>query len=141
MTTIAWDGKILAADKMADIHGYAVSVTKVKIINGNLCFSAGDFDLIQELFAWAQNGYVPSDFPKCDKETWNPFHVIKPDGTILRYERTAYPYTIEEKTFACGSGRDFALAAMYLGKTAIEAVQIASIFNKDTGSIVDSWEF
>jgi ATP-dependent protease HslVU (ClpYQ) peptidase subunit len=45
-----------------------------------------------------------------------------------------------ESFHALGSGRDFALAAMYLGKNAREAVEIAMEFDLETGKGVDCLE-
>jgi hypothetical protein len=48
MTTIAWDGNILAADTQADVGGYKAKVTKIFKIHNHLVFSSGSFDMIVE---------------------------------------------------------------------------------------------
>jgi hypothetical protein len=44
---------------------------------------------------------------------------------------------ILERFWSVGSGRDFALAAMALGKTAKEAIELAHMFDASTGDKVD----
>lgn len=60
---------------------------------------------------------------------------------VLEYERTPHPIRIEDKLRAWGSGRDFALAAMHLGKTAAEAVTFACQFDSACGNGVDTLAF
>jgi hypothetical protein len=65
--------------------------------------------------------------------------LITNDGELWVYDsKTAYPENIKTKFFARGCGRDYALAAMYLGKSAIEAVQVASALDVNCGMGVDS---
>ena len=44
---------------------------------------------------------------------------------------------VEDQFAAWGSGRDFALTAMHLGKSAREAVEIACLFENGCGNGVD----
>lgn len=90
------------------------------------------------MLAWVKAGYPPDKFPKLqeDKDDYSTFLVLDKDGIRL-YEYGPEPIRFEDKQYATGSGRDFALAAMYLGKTAKEAVEIASLFDTDCGNGVD----
>lgn len=47
---------------------------------------------------------------------------------------------VREKFVADGSGRDFALSAMHLGKSAREAVAFAARFDVYTGGGVDAFD-
>lgn len=140
MTIIAWDGHTLAADKMANMHGYKCKVTKIEKFEGKLLFSSGNFDVLKELFHWFKSGADPDKWPsiQSDKDEWGSLGIIMPDKTILRYDRRPYPFIIEEKFFAVGSGRDYALAAMSLGCTAEKAVEVASQFCPNCGLGVDT---
>ncbi len=91
-----------------------------------------------ELVDWYNNGADPAKYPnrQRDKDDWGSFIVIKPDG-IYSYEQSPTPVKLEDKNVACGSGRDFAITAMHLGKTAIEAVEIACLFDTGCGNGID----
>jgi len=66
--------------------------------------------------------------------------VLQPDGKVRQYESSPYPLQIENKYWAIGCGRDFAMTAMYLGKTSREAVEIASALCDGCGNGIDSLE-
>lgn len=138
MTCIAYDGKTLAADKMASCNGLARTVTKIRRIDELRVGVTGDFDLAAEGFAWIEAGRKPDAFPAAmrDKEIPLSLLVIE-DGLILKYERTPYPFKFEDKLFAMGSGRDYAMAAMYLGLSARKAVEVACEFETSCGLGVD----
>jgi len=139
MSVIAWDGKTLAADKLGCMGSLKITITKIFCLATCLVGYVGEIDAGEELVDWFSNGAVPGDFPagqrNIDKSNW--LLVIAPDKSIKKYERTPFPITIEDPFFAMGSGRDYAMAAMYLGKTAREAVEIACIFDNGCGNGVD----
>ena len=58
-------------------------------------------------------------------------------GKFLKYERSAIPFKIESPFIALGTGREYAMAAMHLGKTAAEAIEVAAHFDSGTGNGVD----
>lgn len=140
MTTIAWDGNILAADTQADLGSYKAKVTKIFKIKNHLVFSSGAFDRINALFQWFENGADPDKYPAFQSNNDDSvcLNIITPEKIIMRYERTPYPFIVNEPFFACGSGRDFALAAMHLGLNAKQAVGIAHRFDPHTGSEIDT---
>lgn len=139
MTCIAWDGKTLAADKRATNSGLPRTVTKIHRVNGCLIGASGDAAQAREMLSWWRNGAKAEDFPASqrDKEDWGTFVVIGDDGIDV-YERTPHPIRFEDKQFACGSGRDFATAAMHLGCTAAQAVEIACKFDINCGNGIDT---
>lgn len=143
MTVIAWDGKTLAADKLANSNGLIYRVTKIKKIRGHLVGASGDFSPIQAMFKWFEDGADVKEMPKCqdDKDRWTALLVINPKGKIFRYEQDGYPWEIEEKRHAVGCGRDFALAVMEMGGDAIKAVKIASKLDANCGLGVDTLRF
>jgi len=140
MTTIAFDGKTLAADRRATQGNLIRSTRKIMRVNGCLLGAAGEQSFAQALFAWWSNGAKPSEWPAhaADKDDWVGLMVVRPNRIIERYERTPHPLPVLDKTFAIGSGRDFALAAMYLGCDAARAVRIASKFDMASGNGVDT---
>ena len=139
MTVIAWDGSVLAADKQATNAGLRMKATKIHKINGCICAVSGDWDRAQALLHWFGQGANPESYPESQKSD-NDFVgmvVVRPDNTVVKYERTPYPYPVEDKLFSIGSGRDFALGAMASGANAIQAVHIASRFESGCGLGVD----
>lgn len=139
MSVIAWDGKTLAADKRASLGTGIFTTTKIFSVNGDLVGYTGDADGGQEMVEWYRDGAHPSHFPSSqrDKEGWSGLLVIKPGGEILKYERTPYPIPYGKQNFAVGCGRDFAMMAMHLGKTATEAVELTCLFDSGCGNGVD----
>ena len=139
MTVIAWDGHTLAADKRASLGTFIRSTTKVFDLGESLAAYVGDADGGEEMLAWFCDGRDPIKFPPSqrEKDSWTGMLIVWADGSIWKYERTPYPVKFPPQQFAIGSGRDFAMAAMHLGKTAAEAVEVACIFDSGCGNGVD----
>lgn len=134
MTTIAFDGTTLAADTMANSGGMRRSVSKIfKLDDGRLFGAAGEYQNVLMALEWLNKGgerpALTDDFTGL---------LVDLQGQCFRYEHKLYPSLIAERFTACGSGRDFAIAAMHLGKSATEAVAIAGIFDVNTGRTVQN---
>lgn len=140
MTCIAWDGTTLAADKRATIGSLYRTTTKIHRVGSMLVGYSGAGAQVREMLAWARGGFKKSAFPEIQRDSENSIAllVIRPKGLVLVYEHTPHPIEYEDKQFAIGSGRDFALAAMYLGKSAKDAVFIAAEFDPGCGGGVDT---
>lgn len=139
MTILAFDGTTLAADKRAVNNGLRRTVTKIFRVDDKLVGFAGDLANGLELVEWVRAGCIISNYPKSqeDKDSWDTLVVIDADGLRV-YETRPYAIKFEDPFWACGSGRDYALAAMYLGKNAAEAVEIAGHFEISCGNGVDT---
>lgn len=138
MSVIAWDGKTLAADRRACFGTLIRTITKIFRAGDCLIGYAGDADSGEAMRAWYSAGADPATFPESQRgESWAALLVIKPSGDILRYERTPHPVRFPPQHFAAGSGQDFAHAAMYLGKSAEEAVLVACALDSGCGNGVD----
>ncbi len=140
MTCIAWDGKTLAADKRGVANGLARTVTKIFRHNDALLAIAGDFCDGMWMVEWYRNGARPEDFPSTlqgDDKRAVQMVVVTPSRLVM-YDRSAFPMPFEDRFYATGSGRDYAIAAMHLGKTAREAVEIASLFDPSCGNGIDA---
>lgn len=139
MTTIAWDGKTLAADRQLTDGNLLRAITKIRATPVGLIGSSGTATLGRERVQWVIEGAIPDVFPKpaADDES-SYLVVITPDGKINYYADAPYPLRIEDKNFAIGSGRDFALASMYLGLSAPDGVHVAMQFDSGTGMGVDT---
>jgi len=142
MTCIAWDGTTLAADKRATNNGgLARTCTKIERFADKLLAMTGDWDEAIETREWFKAGADPAKFPESvRKGDRSSLLVIDAVGNIWHYTKGPYPMEVEDKQMAWGSGRDFALAAMHLGKDAIYAVEVACVFQTDCGSGIDALE-
>lgn len=142
MTIICWDGKTLAGDRLGDANGLRRTATKIARIHTNLYGFAGYASRSAELIAWFQQGGLPKDVPAFQlTEDYQSILMVREDRRIFTYGRSGFPFEVFDKFHAVGSGRDFAIAAMHLGKTAREAVEIASLFDISCGNGVDTLEF
>jgi ATP-dependent protease HslVU (ClpYQ) peptidase subunit len=138
MTVIAWDGHTLAADKLAGSVGLRRTVTKIRAIRGHLVAFSGNAGRGMEVVAWWEAGAYPAEYPKFQEaDDFVDLLVITPVGKILKYERSAHPVHFEDATFAMGSGRDYAMATMFLGFGAVRAVEVASEHDMDCGGGLD----
>jgi len=138
MTIIAWDGHTLVADKQADNGGISRTVTKIHRLGDGSLFGCTDilaFGL--QMKAWLEGSLKEFPAAQQDKDDWAPCIVITPTKEILLYERTPYPFRVEDAFIAIGSGRDFATAALYLGKTAVEAVELTKLLCTTCGGGTD----
>lgn len=131
MTTIAYRDGVLAGDTRATDGNTKLPVAcrKVwKLRNGCLFGAAG----LNEGIKMLKNSLDGSDTPKL--KGVNAI-IVRPNGDILTYEGELWgkenaPYV------ALGSGRDFSLAAMWMGAHAIKAVKAGIHFDKNSGGRV-----
>lgn len=142
MTVIAWDGKTLAADKQSSYGSLPAITTKVFRIRNHLVAGSGDTARIIEMRKWFEDGADPAKLPafQTDEAKFVDLMVVDPAGGLMVYSNGPLPSFIQNQFWATGSGRDFAIAAMHCGKTAREAVEIASLFCTGCGQGVDSLE-
>lgn len=140
MTTIAFDGVTLAADKQSTSHGMARTVTKIRRIRGELFAMSGGGIHCQALMKWFEGSRNPSEWPKApdDESCGNIIQVTKAGLFVWSGAGLPHPEPLEDRFMAFGSGRDFAMAAMHLGKSAKEAIEIASIYDIATGMGIDT---
>ena len=152
MTTIAWDGHFLAADRMACSGNTKRAVTKIwridSKVNPNVEALLG-FDKI-EMFAWSgehQDAIAIRDFLRSESSAAPKIEdregcglVIYRSGAAARIEYRLLPSPIEEKICAIGSGRDFAIGAMAHGANAVQALSIAGAHDCYTGLGADVLE-
>lgn len=125
MTTVAFDGRTLAADTQSSM--FRSTMQKVyRLKDGQLFGACGQFQDSTAVREWLENG---GEKPKVSEG----FHAILIDGGLFVLEDKLVKIKYDRPYFAIGSGRDYAMAAMFLGKTAAEAVRVAHEFDLDTG--------
>ncbi len=140
MTTIAWDGKSLAADRQATSGGGGirrVGEPKVRHVGRYIYGGMGSMDDVEQIFEWLRNG---GGDPRPRLEEGGSYGLAVDVGTGIAYfveGKTPHLLPVHEKVAAAGSGRDYALAALVLGKTAKQAIELAIKLDVFTGIGVD----
>lgn len=139
MSVIAWDGETLAADRRFLFSGTLIRTgPKISRVNNCLVGYTGSIDAGECLLHWFRSGKEPEKFPEIQKDEQNAqLLVITPSKSIMIFERTPHPTILDNQHFAIGRGQDFAMAAMYLGKTAEEAVAVACALDSTCGNGID----
>lgn len=139
MTVIAFDGKTLAADKRATSGDGALStMTKIRNVRGALVAHTGDSYIGVEMLAWFEAGAQPDRFPETAKADKATLIVIRRGGKAELYTTGPHAAVHERAPMAFGCGRDFAMAAMSLGRTAAEAVALTCELNAFCGNGIDT---
>lgn len=140
MTVIIWDGKTLAADRMASDNYVKINAsTKISRVRGHLVAAAGPAATSREMLAWFIAGAIPAEFPPSLRDLSNiDMLVITPQSEILLYQNTPYPIKMEGSVYALGCGKEAALAVVMLGYDALKAVEIASRICDGCGNGADA---
>ena len=148
MSVIAWDGKTMVADRQVSYGNMIGSADKARRVESAefdavaLVGCTGDAMLIIPMFEWIEGGCDPDSFPKAiTPESDFMALVVMSSGSTLVFGTSPHPVFQDPGIFAIGSGRDFAMAAMYLGKSAREAVEVASHFDITCGCGVTELTF
>lgn len=140
MTTIAWDGKTLAADRMV-LYGDAQPRAERKIHNcGRYIYAGtGQYSATFLVMEWLAGGALPEHRPNLGTEDCSGIAIDRQTCKVYQVEgQQPVLMPLSAKRFAVGSGREFARAAMELGKTAAEAVRLASRLDSGSGFGVDT---
>ena len=137
ITTIAWDGKTLAADRRA-VHQDCISTSQkiFRLEDGRLVGAAGGWTVCQIWMDWLVAGGERPALLATEEEYINGLE-IRPDGNCIQHLRHGSVPTFDP-FIAFGSGKHFAMAAMACGKTAAQAVEIAAMFDPHTGNGIDT---
>lgn len=139
MTTVAYDGKVMAADTLAtDAWGMREKATKIWHTRNLLIGSSGEGGQVER---WLRS--LPDDITakRLVEEGYAPYNrtdndpgllvVCRQSGSIYRHAAGSF-LSIHRPYHAIGSGRDYAVMAMRLGKGAKEAVRLAAEFDNNT---------
>jgi hypothetical protein len=134
MTTIAWDGKTLAADTLVTANGMAFGKAKKihKLKDGRYFALCGSFSVEPAVIEWLNGGEKPQIL---DVEGVGGI-VVEKNGRAFEFGR-AYRLFPACVPWAGGSGEQIAMTAMKCGKTAVEAVKVACKLDIHTREPVD----
>lgn len=128
MTTIAWDGKTLAADRAAWSSGVKYRVRKVHKITAPdgtkfLVGCCGDGGWLAALLGWMRGGPHPGKYPTNDK--LSIALVVDEKHRLWRLDTELKYMPVYDQIHACGAGQDIAIGALEAGATAAQAIRIA----------------
>ncbi len=138
MTTVAWDGEVLAADCQANLGCLRRSCRKIFDCGKYWYAGCGTLDALQIIAEWLRTGALRQYAPDLEDGGGWGLAVRKGKGDCFHvYGKEVALVPVLDFKMADGSGRDFAISAMAFGKSAIQSVRFASRFNMDTSSDVD----
>lgn len=144
MTTIAWDGKSIAGDRLMTIGGTPVTSPESKIrkltYDGQpaLAGHSGTSEYGRALVAWIADGCRPGDAPelRTDEDNGCAAMVCTREGVTL-FSNSVRGVFLGKIRWAMGSGADYALGAMAAGASAKRAAEIAIALDVNSGFDVD----
>lgn len=134
MTTIACDGKSMAADGMINMGGMITDYAQPKVVrleDGRLVGWCGTVSDGPVFAAWLES--PESERPKLDEGF--AALVLSPDGSLRCYEDTCNYLSLPTPS-AIGTGGPYAVAAMDIGETAEQAVARAAYRDLCTGGTI-----
>lgn len=139
MTTIAYDGRYLAADTLALRNGNRSNIKchKMRLVGAFAYAASGEWaSIVGQVVKWHQEGAVPDDLPPYGGGSLTIVNTIS--GRVWAVAGPQMPYLDEEAApYAVGTGGDIALGAMDAGATAMEAVAVAIKHDNCTGGDVE----
>ena len=142
MTTIAFDGHEMASDTLAvDGWGQINSVDKLFRGKDFLAGGSGSYGLLKRWWkntrTLALHELLAQGYPDYVKDTNDPGLMLVSTVSGVVYTHTAGEFMLISRRYhAIGSGRDYALAAMHLGRSASEAINLTMLFDVNTGGSV-----
>lgn len=146
MTCVAWDGEQLAGDRLGIWSGMRTRCRKVfRVIapNGRIALVgySGTMAFVRAHLHWLAGGERPTFTGP--EFRWSVMMIDDRRNVWLRGDNADYWDKMmgPGERLAIGSGADFALASMLLGKSAPDAVRIASRLDHGTGGGVDVVRF
>lgn len=147
MTTIAYKNGVLAGDRRAVANGWIMPGTLTKVFKGEadgVEFLLGLVGYPEEAMVVVntllQNGQPPESFELSDGCRVIMIRGHSSDITVFEGKAT-FTLKMTGDFFAFGSGGPVALGALHAGASAKQAVVIASVYDGNTGSDVDTVQF
>ena len=134
MTTIAWDGRALAADTQSTDSGELAIGRVIKIgRRGRVLFgSSGSSSYVAAFLDWGRGGFA-GDPPKIEKDEGTSSGFVIMGERIVEWFPCGRRQAFRANLFADGSGYKLAIGAMEAGASAEQAVRIASKYDIHTG--------
>lgn len=136
MTTIAFDGKTLAADKQATVSEMKSTTSKLYMVDGKAVGICGNAIKAMEFINWMLKKRKGKK-PELDRHEYVEFIMVDlntGECWVTDKSLALLPY---HAPCAIGSGSLAALAVMRLGHDAVKAIEIASEVDVYTGCGID----
>lgn len=141
MTTIAANRHCMAADRKVTDGDTRYYSKKIKRVGKAIVGCAGTAALCNQFFVWFKTRR-DKDKPvikDADEDTLDAI-VLTDEGRLFVYDKDCQVDELEDDYYAVGTGRQAALAAMFLGADPARAVQVAREIDNDTGGQIDVLE-
>lgn len=142
MTTIAYKDGVLAADCQRNLANGPRTVCKIRTNVGKWAAFAGAGEewSIETCANWLTNGGKKKDQPYFTDDDHPHLILVSKEGKVFCVTgRKPTIWPLLDPFTAIGSGGDFAIGAMEAGKSAVEAVEIATKHCTKTGLGIDTW--
>lgn len=141
MTTVAWDGKTLAADTlmMDGERGRFCETNKIHDCGDYVAAGAGEVQSVLLVMPWVLDGMKPDTKPRIEGDV-EILVIEKATGKAVLLEKLLVPIPVPP-CIAIGSGCCWAMAAMDHGRDAVEAIEYAKGRDTGTGYGTTKWEF
>jgi ATP-dependent protease HslVU (ClpYQ) peptidase subunit len=126
----------MAADRKVVDGDTNYHTRKICRIGQSLVGAAGDNSAIVKFFRWLEKhgrGKQPTFTEEEDFEGM----VLTPSGLFV-YDKSCQPDEVVDSFYAIGSGKQAALAAMHMGASPTQAVEIACLVDNSSGGPVDT---
>lgn len=139
MTTVAWDGVTLAADRQVTF-GNSADCETTKIArgpDGSLIGIVGRLQIGAALLRWFAAGRKDERPALGDGDDGVQAIIINADGTLELHDRAGWAEITAPK-YALGSGCEYAFGAMAMGADAVRAVYIAALYDTKTSNVTDA---
>lgn len=137
MTTVASDGRTMAADTMITygaVERINTNDPKIFKFGGCLYGFSGRDDMVQQARDWITSGADPKKRPELEEDSVWILKIDKKGKCWAAYETLVFvPRPLPS---AIGGGAVVAETAMYLGKSPKEAVQVAIDLTQGSGGPV-----
>lgn len=139
MTTLAYKDGVLAADMQVTAGNRKFQFSKARHTkDGGLVGGAGNLAQVIKVLRWVAEG-MDDDKPDFGDEGEFECIWVSPDGSVYLLDDALEPMKIEDGFLAIGSGGPYAVAAMHLGRSPEEAVEVAARFDPATSGPVQVW--
>lgn len=136
MTTIAFKDGVMAGDTQENWGGTPIPAKKVYKLGGALFGTSGSAEFAYVFYDWLKSG-LPRREPYGEE---NVCALVYANGLFYFLERFI-PIPVNKPFWAIGSGAEYALAAMELGKSAEDAVRTAIELDINSGGEVYSVKY
>lgn len=143
MTTIAFDGKTMAADKQSVGGSRKYQQHGCKIRAGSyhgqpaLFSGAGTIVYCDAVIEWLQAGMPDEGRPEMPTNPDSFTVLVATELGLFEYIDSLRPLALGPLKWAIGSGAEYALGAMAAGASAKRAVEIACTLDVNSGMGVD----